>query len=131
MTMVTNRPGPAPSELARIARRMGGIRNEVNETESTLISNVPAATGQLGETVQPDPGTGVSDPNLAHAQLLAGSAPSRPLVDANAPVPGKPAVAHKKVATAAPHTPPAHGAAETAPLLSQAHDNTKPSDLMK
>jgi hypothetical protein len=130
--MVTNRPGPSPQEIARISRRMGGTRNEVNETESTLISNVPAATGALGETVKPDPGTGVSDPNLAHAQLLAGSTPSRPLVNAtdpNLPTPGKPAVAHKKVATA--HTPPVHGAAETAPLFSQAHDNTKPSDLMK
>jgi hypothetical protein len=131
MTMVTNRPGPAPSEIARIARRMGGTRNEVNETESTLISNVPAATGQLGETVKADPGTGISDPNLVHAQLLAGSTPSRSLVNAtdpNLPTPGKPAVAHKKVATAATavtsHTPPAHGATETTPLFSQAHDNT-------
>jgi hypothetical protein len=136
MTVVTNRPGPSPQEIGRIARRMGGTRNEVNETESTLISsNAPAATGKLGETVQPDAGTGVNTPAgqaaLEHAKLLAGSAPSRPLVNAtdpNAPVPGKPAVAHKKVATAVAHQP--HS--ETPPMFSQAYDNTTPAtDLMK
>ena len=145
MTVVTNRPGPAPSEIARIARRMGGTRNEVNETESTLISNAPAATGKLGETVASDPA--ITDPNLAHAKALAAKDPNGPL-----PTHGKPAVAHKKVATStlvnatAPatqpttgsaHTPPVHPQRlETAPNFQQVHDNTKPgaapsSDLLK
>lgn len=145
MTVITNRPGPAPSEIARIGRRMGGDRNEVNETEgqktellpssttsvskSGVVSNAPAATGKLGETVKPDPGTGaVSDSNLAHAQALAAKA------DPNGPLPakGKPAMAHKMVGTPqGTHTPAAHpthhggvAGTETPPAFSQAKDNT-------